>query len=114
MPEIMNPDGSWTALSEAEFIERFGEDDLRALKTPIADLPDMTEGERYLADKMQSEHDTSAALAAAGYDSVFDLPMESDDDSISLDDLVPQEYDDEGALRDLRERESREARDSGV
>ena len=101
MPEIMNPDGTWTTLTKAEYIERFGEDDWRALTMPPIPESEMTEFQQYMSDKMQVEAEASAALRAAGIESLDDLPVEGDDASISLDDLVPQEYDYEGALEDL-------------
>lgn len=48
-----------------------------------------------LERRMHDEASTSAALRAAGVESLDDLPVEGDDESISLDDLVPREYDDE-------------------
>ena len=111
MPEIMNPDGTWTEVTKAEYIEMFGEEDWRELTAPSVDPADMTEGERYLANKMQAEAETNAVLSAAGYESIFDLPMESDDDVPDLgelENLPPREYDDAGALADLEAREAHE------
>lgn len=39
-------------------------------------------------------------LHRAGIASIFDLPNAEDDDTISIEDLVPQEYDDAGAEAD--------------
>lgn len=114
MPEVESWDEATQTvvkrtLTEAEFIAEFGEEAWLDLSAPSVPPEDMTEGERYLANKMQVEQETSEALAAAGYGSIFDLPSEDDDESISLDDLVPQEYDGEGAAADLRAKEAREA-----
>ena len=65
------------------------------------DTLDPDDAER-LAEKMTDQALTNNALAAAGID---DLPVEGEP-PVTLDDLEPREYDYEGALRDLREREA--------
>ena len=122
--ERLNADGTWTEETAeearerifAECIARHGEEESRklaedrweALNAPIMPEAEMTEGEKMLANRMQAEHGVNAAAARAGVASIFDLPSEDDDESIPLDDLVPQEYDDAGAAADL---EARQARD---
>lgn len=119
MPERMNTDGTWTRETDeeararilAESIAELGEAEGRALAeqrwaaldTPVVDPEDMTESERYLAGKMQSEHEVNAAAAGAGVESIFDLPSEDDDDTWTPPDdwPAPRDYDYEGALRDL-------------
>ena len=100
-------------LTREEYIAEFGEEKWQesyGFDWPAPeDLPPMTEGERYLANKMQAEHGVNAAAARAGVDSIFDLPSHDDDVSIPLDDLVPQEYDDAGAAADYEARRAREA-----
>ena len=91
--EVWDEKGKRT-LTEKEYLAEFPEG---TLLKPVPDDP-MTEGERYLYDKMQAEGEASAALFAAG---------------LTLDDLEAREYDWEGALQDLREREVRAADDAG-
>ena len=108
MIEVMQPDGTWRQYTDEEYIAEFGEDTFRAkFKAPVIDEADMTEGQRYLSRKMQSEHGVNAACAEAGYESIFDLPAHDDDKSVPIDDLEPREYDVEGAARDLEARQAR-------
>ena len=86
-----------------EEMRGFAEDVYAQWPAPIAP-EDMTEGERYLADKMQAEQEVNSAAAALGIESIFDLPSEDDDESIPIDDLPRREYDDEGAAADLEAR----------
>ena len=100
MPEYII-DGEPREMSVDEFTAY-----LRTLPEP--DPVEMTEGQRYLANKMQEEALTSAALAAAGIESLDDLRVEGDDEpgeALPFDHPVPQEYDYEGALADLLARE---------
>lgn len=106
MPEQMLPDGTWAPISWDE-LDAKDPDAARRMRTPIIDPADMTEGERYLYNKMQAEAEASAALSAAGL-AVDDLVVEGET-PVTLDDLEPREYDFEGALEDLRAREAREA-----
>ena len=102
MPEIMNPDGTWTKMTKAEYIERFGEEDWRELAIPPVPESEMTEFERYMTDKMQSEAEVSVALRKAGIESLDDLPIEGDDEVLpagDLSDFAPKEYDHELADR---------------
>ena len=78
-PEKLMPDGTWVPQSWEE-LEAEDPDAARSLRTPIPDSP-MTEGERYLYNKMQAEGETSAALFAAGL-TLDDLVVE-DDDSVA-------------------------------
>ena len=89
-------------LTDEEYIAEFGEESWRFLNAATTPEADMTEGERYLANKMQAEHGVNAAAARAGVGSIFDLPSEDDGESIPLDDLEPREYDDAGAAADKR------------
>ena len=95
-------------LTREEYIAEFGEakwQESFGFDWPAGeDLPAMTEGERSLDGRMQAEEGVNAAAARAGVGSIFDLPSEDDDESIPLDDLVPQEYDDAGAAADLEAR----------
>ena len=59
-----------------------------------------------LQSKMTDQALTNNALAAAGIEDLDDLPVEGDE---LPDEWEPREYDYEGALQDLREREAREA-----
>ena len=114
--EIWDEEKGNRTLTDEEYIAEFGEESWRAftapVRAPILDPADMTEGERYLYNKMQAEGEASAALAAAGIEDLDDLPVEGEP-PVTLDDLEPREYDYEGALRDLREREARE-RETGA
>ena len=65
-------------VEHGEELRSFAEEFYSDPPDPIAP-EDMTEGQRYLAAKMQSEHEVNAAAAAAGYESIFDLPSEDDD-----------------------------------
>ncbi len=104
MIESLLPDGTVVKLTDEEFIERFGEERWRDLTGgTVIDPEDMTEGQRYLVDKMQAEQETNEVLAAAGIESLDDLFVEGDEESIALDDLPRQEYDDEGAAADFEE-----------
>ena len=100
-------------LTREEFIAEFGEEEWQesfGFEWPVAaDLPPATDGERSLANRMQAEEGVNQAAAAAGVGSIFDLPSEDDGESIPLDDLVPQEYDDAGAAAHLEARKTREA-----
>ena len=88
-------------LSREEFIAEFGEEEwAESFGFEWTAPSDATEGERSLADRMQAEQGVNAAAARAGVASIFDLPSHDDDESIPLDDLVPQEYDD--ALADTK------------
>ena len=108
MIETLLPDGTVVKLTDEEFIERFGKERWNDLTGGTVIAPaNMTEGQKYLANKMQAEQEVNAAAAAAGLDSIFDLPSEDDDESIPLDDLPRQEYDDEGAAADLEARQAR-------
>lgn len=108
MIEVMQPDGTYRQFSDEDYIAEFGEDAFRKFQAPVVEEGDMSEGQKYLANKMQAEHGVNAAAARAGVDSIFDLPSEDDDESIPLDDLVPQEYDDAGAAADYEARRARE------
>ncbi len=127
--ERLNADGIWTKETEeeartrilAECIDRYGDEKGReafkerwsALTTPVTPESELTEGEKYLMDKMQSEQEVHEAWKRSGR--TLDLsgdplaPGNDDDESIPLDDLVPQEYDDAGAIADLDAREAQEA-----
>ena len=94
-------------LTDEEYIAEFGEESLSFLKASVKPETEMTEGERYLARKMQAEQGVNDAAADAGVDSIFDLPSHDDDESIPLDDLEPREYDFEGAATDLEARQAR-------
>ena len=59
-----------------------------------------------LQNKMTDQALTNNALAAAGIEDLDDLPVEGDE---LPDEWEPREYDYEGALQDLREREAGEA-----
>ncbi len=59
-----------------------------------------------LGAKMTDQALTNNALAAAGIEDLDDLPVEGDDIPVEWE---PREYDYEGALQDLREREARKA-----
>ena len=100
-------------LTREDYIAEFGQekwDESYGFEWPTAaDLPPMTDGERSLANRMQAEEGVNRAAAAVGVASIFDLPSWDDDESIPLDDLVPQEYYDAGAAADLEARQAREA-----
>ncbi len=89
-------------LSREEYLAEFGDDDL-LFQEPKPES-ELTEGERYLLDKMQSEQDVHEQLAKSGVASILDLRQDDDDETVSLDDLIPQEYDDAGADADHRTR----------
>ena len=90
------------SLTETQYLEEFGEDDAwRFFKAPKAALADMPADERRFYEKMQDQEATNAALAAAGIESLDDLAVEGDDETIALDDFTPGDYDYEGALSDL-------------
>ena len=108
MIEVMQPDGTYRRWSDKDYIAEFGEKAFRKFQAPVVEEAAMTEGQKYLANKMQSEHGVNAAAARAGVDSIFDLPSWDDDESIPLDDLVPQEYDDAGAAADYEARKARQ------
>ena len=112
----LNDDGTWTKLTEeeawehmlAEGIARYGEEEGRkiagmrweALTTPIKPRSEMTDGERILADRMQSEHEVNQAMARSGYTSFDDL--RPDYEEALLDPLAPSADDDEEVEIDLR------------
>lgn len=93
-----------------EEMRDFAEDIYAEWPAPIA-LEEMTEGQRYLIAKMQSEQETNESLAAAGIESLDDLRVEDDDETWTPPDdwPAPREYDDAGAAADLEAREAREA-----
>ena len=104
MPEMMLPDGTWKEVTWDGIRERSGEDAVRALTEPSIPESEMTSGQRYLADKMQEEALTSAALAAAGIESLDDLRVEGDDEpgeALPFDHPVPEAYDFEQALEHI-------------
>jgi len=84
-------------LTRDQFLAEFPDSTLFDKPKPESE---MTEGERYLADKMQSEQDVNEQLAKSGVTSVLDMRQDDDDETIPLDDLVPREYDDAGAYAD--------------
>ncbi len=88
MPAIMDETGTYRPVSEEEYqqhmIALLGEETWRAISAPPKSEAELTEGEKYLLNKMQSEHEVNAAAAAAGYESIFDLPSE-DDEEVDLD-----------------------------
>ncbi|MCY3873386.1 MAG: hypothetical protein OXF88_03720 [Rhodobacteraceae bacterium] len=102
--ERLNADGTWSKLTEeearaetlAECVANHGETRGRemfemrwsALTTPITPWDELTGSEKYLADKMQSEHEVNAAAARAGLASILDLPPRADDEFVSPDVLV--------------------------
>ena len=99
--------GEGRTLTRDEYIAEFGQqkwDETYGFDWPVLDPADMTDAERTLHNRMQAEHAVNDAAARAGISSVFDLPSEDDGESIPLDDLVPQEYDDAGAAADLKAR----------
>ena len=71
--EVWDENGKRT-LTEQEYFSEFPEG---TLLKPIPDGP-MTEGERYLYEKMQDQHETNASLAARGIENLDDLVVEGD------------------------------------
>ena len=109
--EVWDEANGLRTLTREEYIAEFGEEAWQekfGFEWPVIAEADMTEGERSLANRMQAEQGVNNAAARAGVASIFDLPSEDDDESIPLDDLVPQEYDDAGAAADLEARQARE------
>ena len=133
---VHHADGTSTEMTEeqawehklAANIARYGEEEgrrlaeakWRILHTPNKPWSEMTEGERILADKMQSEHEVNQAMARSGYTSFDDLrpdyeealldplaPSADDDEEFDIGDLVPKEYDYEAAAA-LTARKARE------
>ena len=76
MIRIFEADGTWRDLTDEQFIAEFGEDEFREFEVPEIAEADMTEGQKYLASKMQSEHGVNAAAGRAGIGSIFVLPSE--------------------------------------
>ena len=72
----------------------------KILMTPNKPWSEMTEGERILADRMQSEEEVNIAARKAGYGSIFDLPDPYEDEY--PDPLAPSDDDDEEVGIDLR------------
>lgn len=104
--------GEGRNLTVEEFVAEYGEewrDWAESAVAPITPEAEMTEGEQMLANRMQAEEGVNQAAARAGAESIFDLPSWDDDESIPLDDLVRQEYDDAGAEADYEARRAREA-----
>ena len=104
MPEVMRPDGTWETITREQYIERYGEDDWHDLTRPSVALEDMPPEERRFYEKMQDQHETNAALAAAGIESLDDLRVEGDDEpgeALPFDHPVPEAYDFEQALEHL-------------
>ncbi len=98
--EVWDEKGRRT-LTDEQYVAEFGEERWRMLATPTVPYEELTKGGRYLADKMRSEAEVNAALAEAGYESIFDLPVEGDDEVLlagDLSDFVPREHDHERAL----------------
>ena len=108
MVEMMLPDGTWVEMTDDEARREMSEEEWDALTAPDSTDPDVVR----LAEKMTDQALTNNALAAAGIEDLDDLPVEGEP-PVTLDDLEPREYDYEGALRDLREREARE-REAGA
>ncbi len=97
-----NPDGTWTEITDEEFVAAKGDEALRYLRSTPTPFDEMTEFERYMTDKMQSEAEVSVALRKAGIESLDDLPVEGDDEVLpagDLSDFVPKEHDHELAAR---------------
>ena len=108
MVEMMLPDGTWVEMTDDEARREMSEEEWQALTEPDSTDPDVVR----LAEKMTDQALTNNALAAAGIEDLDELPVEGEP-PVTLDDLEPREYDYEGALRDLREREARE-REAGA
>ncbi len=105
--ERLNADGTWTKETEeeartrilVECMAKYGdvrgreafEERWSALTTPITPESELTEDEKYLMDKMQSEQEVHEAAKRAGIASIFDLSRHDDDESVPLGELVPQE-----------------------
>ena len=112
----LNADGTWTELTEeeawkrmlAECIAHDGEEEGRrvaevrwkTLTTPITPWSELTETQRSLANRMQSEEEVNIAARKAGYGSIFDLPDPYEDEY--PDPLAPSDDDDEEVEIDLR------------
>ena len=101
MPEKMLPDGTWVHQTWEE-LEAEDPEATHDLRVPKSTDPDVIR----FAAKMTDQALTNNALAAAGIEDLDDLPVEGDG---LPDEWEPREYDYEGALQDLREREAREA-----
>ncbi len=76
MVEKQLPDGSRMQQTDQETRTEMGQMAWRFCKVPPVPESALTEGEKWLAKKMQSEAETGTALAAASYESLFDLPVE--------------------------------------
>ena len=106
MAEVKNVDGIWSELSDPEYVERFNENDLRYRRTPIT-ISGGHDSRRVASRREDAGRAGSQRRAqAAGLKSIFDLSGE-DDESISLDELVPQESDDAGAEADYLAKNAR-------
>lgn len=55
MIRSQNPDGTWTERTDEEFIKEFGEEELQRIRAPLLKRSEMTEGQKYLADKMMMQ-----------------------------------------------------------
>lgn len=66
MPREMLPDGTYREMSWEEVRERGGEEAVRDLQTPPIPPSEMTEGQRALAERMQSEAELNHKLDEAG------------------------------------------------
>ena len=80
--KLRHADGSYTELSDEEYIARFGREEFDMVNEPTISREDMTPAQRSLQDRIDDQARTSAVLLRAGVDSLDDLPHESAQEGI--------------------------------
>ena len=104
--EVWTEEKGVRILTKEEFIAEFGEDEWASFHGETG--PELSpEDAARLGEKMQQQAEVNAKLARDGL-TLDDLFVEGDDEGGDLSDFQGREYDWEGALRDLDEREARE------
>ncbi len=68
----------------AYYVAKHGEELWQEINAPSIPRSEMTEGQKYMADKMQAEAETNNALAKAGL-TLDDLAVEGDDEEVDFD-----------------------------
>ena len=104
--EVWTEEKGVRTLTKEEFVAEFGAEEWAIFRGE--NVPELSpEDAKRLGEKMQQQAEVNAKLARDGL-TLDDLFVEGDDEGGDLSDFEGREYDWEGALRDLDEREARE------
>ena len=104
--DVWDPVNGLRTFTREQYIAEFGDAELREMEERPPTTGTVPKDDQLFSDKMQDQHATNVALAAAGITNLDDLPHESDDDTWTPPDdwPEPREYDIEGALADWNAR----------